>query len=62
MRGVHAEVQYAQRMMRAMLDGAIEALSHVREAHFEIEKLYMRAMNFEEKEKFTKSFCQQVLT
>lgn len=62
MRPIRAEVGYAQRMMRAMLDGAIEELERVKEAHFELEKLYMKAMDFDAKENFTKSFCEAVLT
>ena len=62
MGGLRSEVCFAERMMRIMLDGALEALARVGELHFEIEKQYMKAMNFEEKENFTKRFCEKVLT
>ena len=44
-------------MRRALLKGATERLERVREAHFRLESIYMSAMDFDAKEKFTKSFC-----
>ena len=61
MRRIRRAAVYAERMRRAMLGGAIEELDRVREAHFELERIYMRAMDFEAKEKFTKDFCKRLL-
>jgi len=47
----------AERMRRAMREGAIEALERVSTYHFRLEEIYMSAMDFDAKEKFTKSFC-----
>lgn len=60
MKNVRGEINFAERMSRAMLDGAVEALAAVREAHFRLEALYMQAMDFEAKENFTKSFCDSL--
>ena len=60
MKAVRGEVNFSERLMRAMLDGAVEALSAVRKAHFQIEELYMAAMDFDAKENFTKCFCERL--
>ncbi len=62
MRSIKERLLYASRMMQAMTDGALDCLKHVNELHFEIEKLYMAAMDFEEKEAFTKRFCHKILS
>ncbi len=62
MHGVRRQVNYAERMCSAMLVGAEEALSHVREVHFEIEARYIAAMDFEAKEFFTKRFCERLFS
>ena len=43
-----------------MLGGAVESMKRVRDAHFRLEELYMNAMDFAAKEKFTKAFCQKL--
>lgn len=53
-------LNYAERMRRAMHTGALEALERVAEIHFRLEEIYMSAMDFEAKEKFTKSFCDSL--
>ena len=53
-------MNYAERMRRAMLDGAIESMEQVREYHFLIEEIYVSAMDFAAKESFTKSFCERL--
>ena len=58
MKGIREELNYAERMRRAMLAGAVEALDAVRQAHFHVEELYIQAMDFEAKEAFTKKFCE----
>ena len=60
MREVRREANFTGRMQRAMLEGAIDALGCVREAHFALEAIYSAAMNFEAKETFTKIFCREL--
>lgn len=60
MRDVRGEVRFAQRLGESMKEGALEALREVRELHFSLESCYIDAMDFEEKEKFTKSFCNRL--
>lgn len=54
---VRGAYNYAHRMSEALLDGAVEALAEARSIHFALEEIYMTAMDFDAKEKFTKSFC-----
>ena len=51
------ELNFAERMRRAMLRGAADCFLRVSEAHFSIEEIYIRAMDFGAKETFTRSFC-----
>ncbi len=54
----------AERIMSlrsVILSEAISDLGRVREIHFEIEKIYQSAMDFEEKEKFTEKFIRQIV-
>ena len=57
---IRPSLNYASRMKRAMLDGAIERLEKVRRVHFSLERIYISAMDFEEKEKYTKRFCERL--
>ena len=57
---VRSKVNYADRMSRALLGGAMEALDEVRQIHFALEEIYISAMDFSAKESFTKSFCQSL--
>lgn len=52
------EATHAGRAYDSMLSGAIDALSVVREHHFEMEKIYAEAMDFGAKERFTEKFCR----
>jgi len=61
MKPIRRAAVYAERMRRALLGGAIEEMDRIREAHFELEQIYMRAMDFEAKERFTKDFCAALL-
>jgi len=54
---VRSAYNYANRMSEALLEGAVEALAEARQSHFALEEIYMGAMDFDAKEKFTKSFC-----
>lgn len=60
LRAVRGELLLAERMSRAMLDGAVESLAAVRDVHFRIEALYIDAMDFAAKENFTKIFCERL--
>lgn len=60
MKEIRGEVIFAERMKRAMLAGATEALQKVREAHFALEEIYMSAMDFSAKEEFTEAFCRKI--
>ena len=43
-----------------MLKGALEQLEEVRKTHFSVENIYIRAMDFEAKERFTEAFCKSL--
>ena len=57
LRAFGGDLNYAERMRRAMLEGALACFAQVCKAHFSVEELYMRAMDFEAKETFTRAFC-----
>ena len=57
MHACREEINFAERMRREMLHGAAGCFSRVCEAHFAVEEIYMRAMDFGAKESFTRSFC-----
>jgi hypothetical protein len=58
MKEVRSELNYTERMIRAMKNGAMDALEKVSEIHFRLEEVYSSAMDFEAKEEFTKKFCE----
>ncbi len=60
MKPVKESLYHAERMARAMLGGALDSMTRVREAHFKIEEIYIAAMDFEAKEAFTKRFCESL--
>ncbi len=60
MRRIKPRLTYLERMRRALLGGAVEALGRVREVHFAIEECYIAAMDFDAKEAFTKNFCSHL--
>ncbi len=57
LRTVRETVNFDGRMLEALLGEALEQMQTVRRAHFELEKIYASAMDFSEKESFTKKFC-----
>ncbi len=60
MKKERVRLNYAERMRRAMRDGALESLERVSLYHFRLEEIYMSAMDFERKETFTKKFCREL--
>ncbi|MBO4308795.1 MAG: hypothetical protein J5885_03095 [Clostridia bacterium] len=60
MHDIRGELNFAERMRRAMLEGALEQLEEVRKIHFSVEDIYIRAMDFEAKERFTEAFCKSL--
>ncbi|MBE6529417.1 MAG: hypothetical protein E7680_02290 [Ruminococcaceae bacterium] len=60
MHSCRKEINFAERMRRAMLQGAVGCFSRVSEAHFSVEEIYIRAMDFGAKESFTGSFCSSL--
>lgn len=60
MKEIKAPLNHAEQMCRAMLGGAVDAMARVCDAHFHIEELYVASMDFAEKEKFTKAFCERL--
>ncbi|MBQ9773180.1 MAG: hypothetical protein IJW30_00775 [Clostridia bacterium] len=60
MKAVRAELNYTERMRRAMKSGAIDSLEKVSGIHFRIEDIYVATMDFPAKERFTKAFCERL--
>ncbi len=60
MKTIRSRLNYAERMRRAMLAGAKDCLNEVRKVHFQIEEIYIKAMDFSAKEAFTKAFCDSL--
>lgn len=60
MKEIRGEVRLCERLARAMREGALESLRAVRAAHFALEEIYVAAMDFAAKEKFTKAFCEKL--
>lgn len=57
---VKKKLKSAVRLREAMLSEAENALSDVKKAHFETEKIYGEAMNFGAKERFTERFIDEL--
>ena len=60
LRNLRETLNHDERMCRALLGGVTEEMATVREAHFRLEAIYAEAMDFEKKERFTNSFCNQL--
>ena len=60
MGAVRESVRFDVRMCQAMLDGVLEQMEEIRQAHFALEDVYSQAMDFERKEEFTKKFCNSL--
>ncbi len=53
------QVEHAERCRNAMLQGAIDTLTEIKECHFKLEAIYTSAMDFPAKEAFTVEFCNK---
>lgn len=62
MHALREDLNHAERMKRAMLAGALTSLEEVKTVHFQLESLYMDAMDFSAKEAFTKDFCDMLFS
>ncbi|MBQ9079787.1 MAG: hypothetical protein IJY27_01830 [Clostridia bacterium] len=56
------EARRAEQCYDSMLAGATDALADVRRYHFEVEKIYVQAMDFEAKQRFTAEFCRKTFS
>ena len=59
MKPIRGELNFTERMRRAMREGAVEALERARTVHFQLEDIYIAAMDFDAKEQFTRAFCME---
>ena len=62
LRGVREEVRRACRLRASLMDAAQAALQGVSRAHFELERLYGAAMDFEAKERYTDALCRRLFS
>ncbi len=62
LRSIRPLLNHSEQMMRAMKGGALDALACVREAHFDLERIYTAAMDFQAKEDFTRRFCNSLFS
>lgn len=62
MKRVRREVRSVDRIAKALRGEALDALEKVREVHFRLEDIYIRAMDFSRKEAFTKAFCEKLFS
>lgn len=60
MRRIRGTLNYVERMRRAMISGAEDAMREAGEAHFRLEDIYVDSMDFDAKEKFTGEFCKKL--
>lgn len=59
-RAARERVRQTARLREALLDGACDALQTVEKAHFELERVYAAAMDFEAKERYTEALCSKL--
>ncbi len=58
---IKGRVKFSARCRDALLDEAKERLQRVRETHFELEEIYIAAMDFDAKEKATKEWTNKII-
>ena len=61
LRDVRSQARFAQKMADSALLAACECFTRAGEYHFELERLYTAAMDFDAKERFTVTFCNAIL-
>lgn len=61
LRLVRPQMRAAAALRDSALENAVVHLSSAREAHFELERIYTAAMDFEAVEAFTREVCERVL-
>lgn len=59
-KNIRAELNFNTRMRHALRSRATETLAEVRRLHFQIESIYINAMDFPAKEAFTEAFCERL--
>lgn len=60
LRTVRGELRHAETLRSRLTESALRELSVAAEYHFELEKIYSAAMDFQAKEDFTRSFCEEL--
>ena len=58
MKPIRPMLNHLDQMRRALRSGVLEAMEAVKDAHFALETIYSSAMDFAQKESFTKRFCE----
>ena len=58
---IKKEFKNNERLYEALLSSAAEAFAKAGEYHFELEEIYSSCMDFDAKEKFTASFCENFI-
>ena len=58
--GVKQKYKYNMRLYDAFVSSACDSFAEAGEYHFELEKIYLSCMDFDAKERFTRSFCEQL--
>ncbi len=59
--GHKASLKNAMKLRALMLEETLLALGDVKKAHFELERIYRNAMDFEKKERFTEEFVAKLI-
>lgn len=60
LRGIRAELRHARALRDGLTEAALRELASASAAHFELEKIYSAAMDFQAKEAYTEEFCGKI--
>lgn len=60
LRTVRGELRHACSLREKLTDSALRELETVSSCHFELERIYSEAMDFERKERYTEQFCKEL--
>ena len=60
LRGVREQLRRVEKLRRGLLDEGCLCLQAVADAHFALEQIYVSAMDFAAKEKYTKALCDKI--